>query len=205
MIKFKSIKDFATFKEECLFCQAKLDFVLTNWFGVNKPGLPLINSSLKEDHFTFKFKHNSPSSNINTKGDIDAVTNILTFQDPAKFPLTINNPISEMVNVLEGLKPHVELQCNNKKCRMNYYVSSSAFSFKQEPNKVTVKPFLALMECFLWNNLWIQSSYTEDTTMITMVTGSVQTDKTIVVPKLNFQNLSKDKIINKIKTMVTFS
>lgn len=218
MKKFDCIKDFTTIKEKCIFCDTPLIFVLTNWFGVNKPGLPLINSSLKNDCFNFKFKYNSPSANINTEGSLNVITNIVTFRDPSKFPLTVSNPVDVMANVLGSLHPHVELQCNNRKCKMNYYVSSDAFafhihrmnpendeSFNPDTDTVFVKPFPLLMECFTIKNLWIQTNYIDKTTMIAILDEGATPDKSVIVPQLNFDNLSKEKIINKVKTMVTFS
>lgn len=198
--RFKTIEEFASIRECCLFCNTKLKFVFTTTLGISKPEIPLIKAGCIDNKFKFNLYYNSASIDVNAKVIIDAKTNEVFF-DP-------DTP-SCMI-ALEGLSPHLELQCLNKKCKMNYYLCSSdinlVISFDtEEPNlHYTINPVRLEWECFNVSKFWVKNDYAHKTTDIYSTVDDFD-HKPIMMPMLDFQSMDSDKIANKILTMVNFS
>lgn len=193
--KFKSIEEFASIRNQCLFCDSKMKFVFTTTLGIAKPSIPLIKSKWKDNTFSFEFIYNSISTNVNTKVFIDTRNNKVKFD---------SNPSIALI-ALESLSTHVELQCPNKKCKMNYYLCSSVFKFNvDEDLDYCIGPFRLDWECFNVSKFWIKNDYPNKTTDIYSTVDDFD-HKPIMMPILDFQTMDSDKIANKILTMVNFS
>lgn len=199
--RFKRLEEFASIRDNCLFCGKKLKFVFTTTMGTSKPEIPLIKSNWGDNRFSFDLQYNSAILNVNAEVNINTRTNEISFNP---------NDTSVGAAALEGLSPHVELQCNNKKCKMNYYLRSSIFTFQitfetEEPClHYAVNPFRLEWECFNVNKFWIKNDYSHKTTDI-YSTESGFDHKPIMMPMLDFRAMDSDKIANKILTMVNFS
>lgn len=198
--KFQAIEDFTSIRQRCLFCNTKLKFVFTTTLGTSKAEIPLIKANWTDNRFTFDLVYNSASINVNAEVTINTKTNEVFFN-----PDTTSGMIA-----LEGLSPHVELQCSNKKCKMNYYLCSSSISLSvdfdvEEPNlHYKVMPIRLEWECFNVSKFWVKNDYLHKTTDIYSAVDDFD-HKPIMMPMLDFQLMDSDKIANKILTMVNFS
>lgn len=193
--KFKYIEEFATIRSKCIFCDTRLKFVFTTTLGIAKPSIPLIKSKWKDNSFIFDLDYNSASVSVSTKITINTQNNKLQF----------NPHVANAVAALESLSPHVELQCPNKKCKMNYYLCSSIFSVIVDNDlDFGINSFKLDWECFNVSKFWIKNDYRNKTTDIYSTVDDFN-HKPIMMPLLDFQAMDSDKIANKILTMVNFS
>lgn len=203
--KFARIEEFASIRHNCLFCNTKLTFVFTTTFGTAKPAIPLIKSKCKDNSFEFKLVYNSANLNIDTVVYLDAKTNEAFFGKEIH-----SSHASAAISALEGLSPHVELQCLNKKCKMNYYLCSSLFHFNMTWSTETpeiffnIRPFRLEWECFNVSKLWVKNDYPNKTTDIYSTVDDFN-HKPMMIPMLDFKSMDSSKIANKILTMVNFS
>lgn len=157
IIYFPTIKDFINSQRECIFCHYALSPILTNFLGVHR-GLKIsdLNSVLTNGLFMFKVEIQSSLEKLSE----DCVININTNE------FVSGNTIK--ASDLRCLGPHVELQCRNKQCKYNYYVSSSILSFKLPENesKKYINQIITDMECFNIPKLWIQNDWINNITRI---------------------------------------
>ena len=196
-LKFSQIHAFTGVKDKCIFCDASLDLVYTTFFGVYKPGIPLIHAKEQDNAFSFKFNFNSASLDIVSVGHINTLSNRITFESE-------KNEDTEIIHALDSLSSHVELQCGNKKCKMNYYICSNVFRFTYDKGAYFVQPFELVMECFTAGKLVVHNDFHYDTTVVYHREDDRITQP-ISVPMISFDNMDKDKILNRVKTLVTFS
>lgn len=194
LIYFPTIKDFINSQQECIFCCHSLSPILTNFLGVHR-GLKIsdLNSVLTGESFMFKVEIQSSSEKLIEDCSININTNEFVSQSVIK------------ASDLRCLGPHVELQCRNKQCKYNYYVSSSILSFKllEDDSKKYVNQIITDMECFNIPKLWIQNDWISN---LTRIFSTKDPDiPPIEIPMIIFDKIEKDKLINKIKTVVNFS
>ena len=193
--KFNYIEEFLNIRQKCCFCNIKLDFIFTNHFGVARPAIPLIKCHIINDEFIFRFKYDSFNLNIDSLIAVNVKTNSICYPGN-RF---------EIVKKLQELSPHVELQCINKKCKMNYYLSSSSFKiYETNIGKYVIEPFRLEWEAFNVSKYWVKNDYPNKTTDIFSTTDDFN-HKPIIMPLIDLQSMSGDKIKNKILTVVTFS
>lgn len=194
LIYFPTIKDFINSQKECIFCHYSLSPILTNFLGVHR-GLKIsdLNSVLTGELFMFKVEIQSSSKKLIEDCSINISTNELISSNIIR------------ASDLRCLGPHVELQCRNKQCKYNYYVSSSILSFKllEDESKRYVNQIIIDMECFNIPKLWIQNDRISN---LTRIFSTKEPDiPPIEIPLILFDEIEKDKLINKIKTVVNFS
>ncbi len=207
-LEFNIIEDFLSVRTKCIFCTNNLVPVLTNWHGIKKPGLPMINSRLKNDEFNFTFTYASAYSSFGNKLKVNTKTNLISKAiKPEEFPLEVNNNIYSIVSSLGMAGLHIELQCQNTECQFDYYISTSQFRFGSygdygSPDSMQILPFHLQMEAFVIRDFWVCNDWHLGQTTINGITGN---SETIKVPFIDFYNLDKDRIINKIRTVVNFS
>jgi hypothetical protein len=196
---FENIEDFINAKDRCIFCQSPLKPVLTNFTGHEK-GIPIISSALRNNNFVFRIKHDSPSMNIHAVGTINIRSNDIDFCLVPNHPFGTFAMLHQTVEAFEGLSPHVELRCSNKKCKKNYYISSSIFKVISERK---IRSFLLYMECFNMDNLWVQNDWISNHTYI-YSENNVDAEP-LKIPFINFESMDSCKLMSRIKTIVTFS
>lgn len=193
--KFNYIEEFLSIRDRCIFCNTKLDFVFTNYFGV-EPSLPLIKAKWKDNSFSFDFKYTTFSGDTDNFINIDTKHNVITLSGQHKL---------YAIRQLSELSPHVELQCLNRKCKMNYYLCSSIFKFREEEiDDYRVNPIKLEYESFNISKYWVKNDYFNKTTDI-FSTLDDYNHKPIIVPMIDIHSMSGDKIKNKILTLITFS
>lgn len=191
---FTTLNDFISFRKECVFCNKTLIPILTNFVGANR-GLKIsdINVPLTKNNFVFKLKIHSTSMSIEEDCSINIHTN--------EFITGCDLNFSDF----QCLGPHIELQCRNISCKYNYYLSSSILSSKLQDNcnKQYINTVIVDMECCNIPKFWIQNDYVDHLTRIfsTKESGVSPIETSFII----FNKLEKDKLINKIKTIVNFS
>jgi hypothetical protein len=198
-INFENIEEFINLKDRCIFCYLPLKPILTNFIG-HENGIPVITSKLNDKNFVFRIKYDSPSKNINVIGNIDIKSNDVTFCVVPDHPFSAFTMLHQIIETFEDLSPHVELRCVNKKCKNNYYISSSVFKVIEDRK---IRSFLLYMECFNVDRLWVQNDWISRNTYI-YSENNVDAEP-LKVPFINFQSMDACKLLTRIKTIVTFS
>lgn len=194
---FQSIAEFIKIREHCVFCSSKLKPVLTNFIlGVS---IPIINAKVLNNKFSFNLLCTKESFSISVNVTIDIHTNILQFSilDIEEYELA--------KTVFADYKPHVKLYCPSKKCKMKYNISSDVFryDYTSEPSQLKVRPFMLYMESFVLDRLWIQNdwinNYMNIYSQVHFNAAPIRADL------LDLEEMGKEKIINRVRTLVTFS
>lgn len=193
-----SLNQIISSNKKCLFCDKKLNIILSNFIGFKNNGNPILFSKL--DHNIFKFnlfnRDNAVKCSLNVK------TGILTF-----YKSNQDSDCEFFKNFFEKLCPHLELYCNNKKCSQlyQYYLSTDVFKFDHTKikNKFKIKKFKLYMESFTINDFWIQNDWIRND--LNIFKKDNPDTNSITYNCINFSNLSSDKIKQKIITLVSFS
>ena len=198
---FNAIDGFVKIRDKCPFCQHDITVRLRNF--VSGPGngkLSTINSRLVSDHFVFDFQYVSYSTTIKSKGTINALTNYVSFD--LDYDVCTEFDADKVIESFDSICPHVELSCENKACKMEYYLASSIFRFEKLSGfTALVKPMSLEFESCNVGKLWIQNDPSRQITKI-YTRGNEQPMQT---QYLDFDLFGKDKLINRIKTLVVFS
>lgn len=207
---FETIEDFLCIRENCVFCQRKLKCVLSS-FDVGPRSLPIFNAYVQNNKLEFDFHHTSATWQINAQISIDIKSNLLS--------LKLNEPITtDELNTLaidhivakgifENLNPHVELYCSNRKCKMKYTLCGSMLKSDKVGDEISIfkiRPFYLYMETFELDNLWIQNDWSTHALNI-YIKNKIDTAPIKYPELLDLQEMGKDKIITRIKTLVTYS
>lgn len=202
---FNFIDDFVKVKERCFFCQTPLRVILTNFIGVHKDGIPIINSHLNGNQFRFDISQTSATFEVKAKVVIDIETSALIFENVNFRTSTPALDQYVVKQVFEDLKPHVELYCSNKKCKTKYHLCSDVFKLARlsSVDAWMVKPFKLFLESFRSDNLNVQNDWLRKVTNIYSLKNT-EADP-IVVPIIDFEDMGKDKLLTRIKTIAVFS
>lgn len=204
---FKSISDFIKFKEYCVFCKVPLRASVTNFIGTDGDGSALFSANLKDGKFCFSFEHTGYSYFIGSDVTIEPVQNLLTLsvvQDTE-----VSMPVLDEYVVkqnLDNVKPYIELVCDNKECGMGYHLCSEAFKFTKVPGvKATwsISPFKLFLESFKTQTLIVQNDWIEKITRI--YTLKNEEADPIKCPLVDFEGMDKDRLLNRVQLLVTFS
>ncbi|HEY5267591.1 MAG TPA: hypothetical protein VII94_00450 [Candidatus Saccharimonadales bacterium] len=197
--KFDCIYDFTKIREQCLFCDRTLRATLTNFIGIKKNGIPILNSPLKDGYFKLHVKHTTENYSVEANVTIDTKTNVLSLSEESDFDSHVL-----VRQALEDLMPYVSLYCPNRQCKYKYAISSDilkfdlygTYSYHILPNNVYIEVFRTNKLLVL--NDWIYAS--------TEICSIINEDALpIRIPFLDFISMDKDKLLNRIQTFVIFS
>jgi hypothetical protein len=194
-----SIDEFSKIRENCVFCHTKLKPTITNF--IIGSTIPVIRAKLKNDEWMFVMLCTNESFSITVNVSINSHTNELQF--------LINAPDTEdyekAKGVLNDYMPHMKLACPNKKCKMKYSIQSDVFRLDPTPDPSTykIRPIILYMESFYLDRLWIQNEWLKNRMFIYSQTN-INADS-IKADLLNLEDMGQDKIVNRIRTLVTFS
>lgn len=200
---YSNILEFTKVKETCLFCQSPLRAVLTNFIGPRKNGIPIINAPLKDDKFIFDLRHTTETYSIEARGIIDINTNVLKFEitNPTETPTTDQALARQAFG---DLKPHVELYCPNKRCDVKYNLCSDVFTWRHSAIRGDkIMPLKLYLECFKTGKLNVQNDCFQNMTFIYSIAN--EDADPISVPMLDFEEMGRDKLLVRIKTLVVWS
>lgn len=211
---FINIEEFFGVKEQCVFCQSKLKIIFIN-FSRAADDIPIIKAKVKDGKFCFNMKHVTNSFELDAEIELDIKTNVLKFFIPnmkeADFTKVLDYWVAQQV--FENLGPHVELYCSNRKCKMKYHICTDTFKLTRQglpeelatenSNAFKIKYVRLYMESFVLSQLWVQNDWLYNSTNI--FPKNNPNAEPIKTGLLDLESMSTDKIINRIKTLVTFS
>lgn len=200
---YPAIIDFLKCRESCFFCGARLKCRLSSFIGVGDNTLPIINAPLKDNKFVFNISHTAPTFSIKAEGAIDIKTNAMIFIMKSFDTETPRLDESFIKQVFVDMKPHIQLYCPKKKCPYQYTVASSVFHAGTIKHGWLILPFKIYYESFVLGNLWVQNDYANNCTNIH--SRSKEQADPLIVPLQDFELMGKDKLVNRIRTLVTFS
>lgn len=205
MNKFDTIAGFTKCRETCVFCNTTLRIILTNYVGVSGQGIPIINAPLKNDRFEFKIKHTTPSFEVKSDVFISTTNNALIFENftNGEMPAIDDNLAKQ---VFEDYGPHFELYCPSKKCGLGYYIASWPIKLKKVHPVVGmwyIEPFAVFTENVKVGNYVVANNW--ESKLSNIYSRKNIDAKPIVVPMVDFSTMNKEKLITRIKTLVTFS
>jgi len=172
--------------------------------------IPLIKAKVKDDAFSFNIKYCSVGINIDIMASVNIHTNNVIFDVPPSFyEDVISKP--KLIDIFEGLMPHVQLRCVNKNCNMNYYscsdnlkcVCPSWHTGYLDWSNIKIEPFFEYYESCNVDKFWVQNDIIYGVTRI-ISTANSQLNPIVIAP-IDFNAFDKDKLKNRIMTIVTFS
>jgi hypothetical protein len=203
--KFESILEFTKFKSECVFCKTPLRIHLTNFIGLRDTGIPIVKSPLENGRFEFKIEHTTPSFKINADVFIDISKNVIMFNNFTNGELP---SIDEHVvkQTFEEYRPYVELYCPSKKCGLNYHVQGYWFKLRKvhpAAGHWLIEPFALHLEGVRVKNYVVHNYSQNKETYI--YSRNNEDAQPLLIPMVDFSTMSKDKLITRIQTLVTFS
>jgi len=183
-----NIEELIKFKDKCSFCNSTLKPSLKSYLTNN------LDSKLKGDDFIFNIKYTNAISHINTVGYLNIKTNELSFD-------LNDNSYSDLVEIFHFLGVHVELICNNKKCKSNYYICSNIFNCDESCK--SIRSFSLFYESCSFRKYWVQNDWIYNTTKIY---STINSDlEPLEIPFLNFDDYDFDKLKKRVLTILTFS
>jgi hypothetical protein len=201
--KFASILEFTDFKKECVFCKKPLRIVLTNFVGLRDDGVPVIKSYLKDNKFQFTINHTTASFDIKADVAIDVETNVISF---ANFTNGELPAIDEYLvkQTFEDYRPHIELYCSNAQCGLIYHLSSDWLrSTRSTTGTWNIIPFHLLLEGARVKSYIIHNYHNHSTTTIYSLRNTESGP--LEVPRIDFSTMDKERLINRVQTLVIFS
>lgn len=204
---FKTIKDFLSIKEYCVFCGSKLKPIFINFSRLGD--VPRIKSEIDGDKFSFALTDITANHNLRVSIQIDMTNNMMNIS-PLPYDDVFDKHDGLIISAFENLGPHMELYCSKKKCKMKYCLTSTFFKCESgmpdevPPGKVyRIKPFELLMESFSTPRLWVLNDWVGNRTNI--YSRSNTDIDPIKTEMLDIEALGKDKVLTRIKTLVIFS
>ena len=167
--------------------------------------MPVLNVPVNSSRFQFQVKHTTQSYDIKADVTLDVVSNTIVFTLPngSDFPY-LDQRVARQAFI--ELKPYFDLHCSNKKCKNKYSLASYyMFGIDKIPDSSawTIAPLKLFIESFVTNNHVVQNDWFRETTIIYSKTN--EDSEPIKVPFMNFEEMDKDKLLNRISTLVTFS
>lgn len=201
---FDNILEFTKLKDKCLFCGSALRAELSNFIGIRRKGLPLLNSPVQDGKIHFNIKHTTESYDISADGVIDIQNNVLFFFMPEEAD-TPNLDQHVARQAFDDLKPYVDLFCPNKKCKYQYHISSYILDVKRHAtlNAWNIGPIKLFLEGFHSGNLNVQNDWRKEETNIYSLLN--EDAEPIKVPIIDFEEMGKERLLTRISTIVTFT
>lgn len=197
---FETIEELLKVRSNCVFCKSPLKPFLTNYFKSNKR-IPFIKGIFIDNICSFDLKYLSD----NKDKDIDVAGYINIQDNTLKFNPSIESN-DEVIDAFIKYLPYAGLNCNNKQCKHAYYLSSEVFNIDNRNNTCKIATLELYMEAFKFDKYWIQNNWASKTatTNIHPIIPNINTN-VITVPIIDLESQDISKILNKIKTIITFS
>ena len=199
---FKSILDFTNHQTSCIFCQSTLHAELTNYCGLRGDDLPILNIEITQPILSFSLRHTTENYHVQADLEIDAANNYLSFCMPQSDTPFVDRNLA--LQAFDDLKPFIDLYCANEACKYGYHVASDNFFIQGAPNQNnqwTIEPIRLYLEGFktplykVLNDCFRRATYiyVDDTSV------PIKTDQ------LNFQEMGKNKLLNRLNTIVLYT
>jgi hypothetical protein len=213
MIKtFGTIEEFIKIKDKCIFCQNSLTTILTNQSINNFVKIAELNAYVKNNKFEFVIKYDGERLNFDAFISIDIIDNKFNYY------IKSGNYVKkdDVARIFIGMKPYIELVCENGNCDMEYYLQSDCLNCYDSPNAInTIRPISLLAESFAVKDWYIYNfyhhramynAYEDKQYSTTLIQSKYDPEsKPLLCPRLDFEAQPKQKLIDRIKTIVVFS
>ena len=161
-----------------------------------KTNLPIINATMQNEIFKFHFRHTTDQHDIIVSGNVNADSNAI------EFILSSDTPaydLQAVTNVFMNVNPYIELYCSNRKCNHLYYLAS----YPLQVFEGKLFPLTLFIEQFSMKDLVVQNNWT---TKETNIYSGVRTDAIpLKTAFINFDEMTPEKLLKRIKTIVVFS
>lgn len=187
-----------------MFCGSQLRSRLTNYTGFLDDDLPILSSHVDDNKIVFDLNHSGFAYTLKARGTIDITTHALTFEiqqhDAA------NTPVVDALVVRRSfldLSPYMQLYCPKKDCPHDYQIASATLFFQGTETNFTIDPVKIGYESFTTGKLWVQNYYPLNNTYI--YNKEREEAKPIITPIMNLRAMGKDRVLNRIRTLVVFS
>lgn len=212
-----NIQSFLKIKERCIFCQEPLRAVLSSFMERSSRRLEPFSFPIIDNKVTFNIDKETEKVSISGYGTIDIITNSLKVSPNNRLDLsTFDDKRKELFSYAEEFfmqeafseqTPYIGLQCCNKKCKLKYTLDSNVIKvgINHKNNSWYIKPFLLYQETFTTKNLLVQNDWIRGATNIFALNNITCETKPLKIPMMDFESMDKKKLINRIKTLVTFS
>lgn len=196
-IFYNTIEDFIKIKDKCIFCHKPLKPILTNLLG-NFSQMADIYAPLQNHQFKFRLKYDGDRLNF----DVNAIINT----EDNKFNFFLYGPsavtYSDVISVFMMMKPCIELICDNKDCGTGYYIQSN---YLVVGPLEYIRPLMIWIEAFNMDKLVIHNFYGHKDADFTRIFSKANPSiAPIIISKMNFESWAKEKLFNRIKTIVNF-
>ena len=202
---FDTILDFTKLRDKCLFCESPLHASLTNYINPREGGLlPVLSASINSGRVAFQIKHTTQSYDIKADGVIDITDNTLVFALPQDSEMPyLDQHVTKQA--FTELRPHIQLACNNSKCKNKYALSSYNLNSVRlaHVNAWQILPLRLFLETFRAGNLLVRNDWLAEQTLIYSYLN--EDADPMKVSFMDFNSMSKEKLLNRISTLVTFS
>lgn len=201
-----NIDEFFAIKDRCVFCKSKLKSQFRN-FSVMHDDIPVVVAKKVDDKFCFRIQYVSQGGSLDADVEINTGNNIINFFIPNKLePDPRVQDFWFVKNIFEGFGPHIELYCNNKECKRKYYIASDVFKCEPmipESNQFKLSRPQLYMESFSVNKFWVQNDWLFNSTNI-YVRDNPDLGP-IRVKLMDLESMDEEKLLTRIRTLVTFS
>lgn len=179
--------------------------VLTNFIGLTDGSLPSIKAPLIDNKFSFKIYHTTSRFEIRADVIVDANANVLVFENFTNGELP---SIDEFVvrQTFEDYRPYVEIYCPNKKCGLMYHLWGGQIKLKKVASVSgawIIEPFNLVLEGVKVKHYIVHNIVGEKKTCIYSVRNP--SARPIETARMDFSSFNKDRLTNRIQTIVTFS
>ena len=164
----------------------------------------MLDATISSGRFAFQIKNTTQSYDIKADGVIDITNNTLVFTLPLDSDMPgIDQHVAKLA--FAELKPHIQLTCNNSKCKNRYTLSSYSLECKRlaSTNKWEIQPLKLFLESFKAGNLLVQNDWLVESTRIYSYLN--EDAEPLRVSFVDFESMSKDKLLTRVQTLVTFS
>ena len=203
--KLPSIPEFAKLRPECVFCQIPMNVTLTNFIGLTRSGLPLIRAPLTDGKINCVIDHTTATFSVKADVSIDIDKNVLQFSDYTNGEMP---SIDEYLvrQTFEDFQPYIELHCSSKKCGLKYHICSGSIRLTKLPETNgawTINPLRFLSENVILKKYVITNHSHAKVSRI--YSRSNPDAGAIETPLIDFSTMDKERLINRIQTIVTFS
>lgn len=190
--------------------------ILTSYLGVRTGGLPLLKSPIENGKIIFNIDKVTSNDVIKASGEIDIVSNKMIIDPFSRMDKSELDPSRQHLfnyaeeyfarQAFEEQAPHIEIYCPNKKCKLQYSLHGDIMKSDRDHQLDAwhVRPFLLFQETFVVDGLFVQNDWIHNQTNIYASNANFNAEP-IKNALIDFKSMSKNKLFNRIKTLVTFS
>jgi len=203
-----TIEDATKYQRKCIFCHSRLNISLAGLPKRSKDSNFKSKYGIRKKRFDFSFEHYSALGDLKADGWVDAANNFLVFDKPLSSDyLSPEDVFVSAVKIFNDFWLRVQCYCPNRKCDRKYQFNTNTFHIHNiscSPDKKCLIPKIYLLgETFVVGQYFVMNNLT---TLKTEIYSTENMDaQPIILDPIDFSHLSAERLLNKIKTIITFS